>query len=157
MTYRAEPTPGCSVDSYHPGHGPCYPELASVEKWRRLERTRELTPDETRAYGAAVGAAFRKLNKTAKPYAPISMKSTAITTAKIRAAQLAALHASVEQDRRDMNYLFAQPGRREARDALQYSSTSQIAHAYSKAWAESCEQAYAEAMAAKRALAPPSA
>jgi hypothetical protein len=44
-------------------HGPAYPPLPSVEKWRRLERKRDLTPDETRSYGRAVLAAIRLLNR----------------------------------------------------------------------------------------------
>ena len=43
-------------------YGPRYPELPSVEKWRRLNRGRDLTPEETRAYGRAVLAAIHSLN-----------------------------------------------------------------------------------------------
>lgn len=48
--------------------GPCYPKTASaaVEKWRRLARVRELTTDEKREYGAAVGTWIRGLNNPAQ-------------------------------------------------------------------------------------------
>lgn len=59
--------------------GPRYPNLASVEKWRRLNRKRDLTDAETRAYGAAVGEAIRRLNRPPKS-APISLKCTVQNT-----------------------------------------------------------------------------
>lgn len=44
--------------------GPKYPKLEGLEKFRRASRVRELTRDEKRAYGDAVGAAIRKLQRT---------------------------------------------------------------------------------------------
>lgn len=153
MAYNYQ-TPGVGENSYHPDLGPQYPLLGErVEKWRQLARHRALTDEETRAYGRAVGEAFKSINHTAKPYPPISMKSTAITTAKIRAAQIAALHASVEKDRREMNYLFAWPERQRAKNGLMYASDSQLAAAYYKVWDIACKRAYAESMDEKRAYA----
>jgi hypothetical protein len=43
--------------------GPLYPTLPGVEKWRKIDRKRPLTPQETRDYGAAVGAAIRALQR----------------------------------------------------------------------------------------------
>ncbi len=59
--------------------GPLYPNLPSVEKWRRLNRKRELTTEETRSYGAAVGEAIRKLNRPSK-YADVPMRCTVQNT-----------------------------------------------------------------------------
>jgi hypothetical protein len=59
--------------------GPVYPHLAGVEKWRKLERKRELTDAETRAYGAAVGEAIRRLNRPPRS-GPISLKCTVQNT-----------------------------------------------------------------------------
>jgi hypothetical protein len=59
--------------------GPVYPNLAGVEKWRRLNRKRDLTDEETRAYGAAVGAAIRALNRPPRS-GPISLKCTVQNT-----------------------------------------------------------------------------
>ena len=60
--------------------GPVYPTLPGVEKWRKLERKRELTPAETREYGASVGAAIRALQYRelcgARP-GPIDLRCTA--------------------------------------------------------------------------------
>jgi hypothetical protein len=55
--------------------GPCYPKTASaaVEKWRMTARGRELSPDEKRAYGAAVGEWIRGLNSI-KPAPRVSLK-----------------------------------------------------------------------------------
>lgn len=59
--------------------GPVYPNLAGVEKWRRLERKRALTDEETRAYGRAVGEAIRRLNRPPRS-GPISLKCTVQNT-----------------------------------------------------------------------------
>ena len=59
--------------------GPVYPHLAGVEKWRKLERKREFTNEETRAYGRAVGEAIRRLNRP-KGYGPITLKCTVQNT-----------------------------------------------------------------------------
>jgi hypothetical protein len=59
--------------------GPVYPNLAGLEKWRRLNRKRDLTAEETRAYGQSVGAAIRALNAP-KGSKPISLKCTVQNT-----------------------------------------------------------------------------
>ena len=59
--------------------GPVYPNLAGLEKWRKLERKRELTDEETRAYGRAVGEAIRRLNRPAKS-GPINLRCTVQNT-----------------------------------------------------------------------------
>jgi len=46
----------------NPECGPRYPRLEVVEKWRRLNRGRDLTREETRAYGAAVLKAIHAVN-----------------------------------------------------------------------------------------------
>ena len=55
--------------------GPIYPKTASAaaEKWRMTARGRELTVDEKRAYGHAVGEWIRNLNAI-KPAAKISLE-----------------------------------------------------------------------------------
>ena len=53
--------------------GPVYPKMASLDKWRRLNRKRDLTDQETRDYGRAVGDAIRALNKPPGSK-PISLK-----------------------------------------------------------------------------------
>lgn len=54
--------------------GPCYPKTASaaVEKWRMTSRGRELSIDEKRAYGHAVGEWIRNLNSI-KPAPRLSL------------------------------------------------------------------------------------
>jgi hypothetical protein len=52
-----------------------------VEKWRKLDKKRELTKDEERQWGAAVGEAIRKLNRPVKS-GPIPMHCTVINTTK---------------------------------------------------------------------------
>ena len=60
-----------------PKYGPRYPDLsAAVAKWRRVSLGRDLTPDETRAYGQAVRKAFRALN-TIRPYGDLDLRCTA--------------------------------------------------------------------------------
>ena len=53
--------------------GPVYPRMACLDKWRRLSRKRDLTDQETRDYGRAVGDAIRALNKPPGSR-PISLK-----------------------------------------------------------------------------------
>lgn len=85
--------------------GPCYPKTASaaVEKWRRIERVRELEPHEKREYGATVGAWIRALNNPAVkrheiPASDLHYKfSGAKHCAKIRAA----FAAQAAADRRE--------------------------------------------------------
>ena len=79
--------------------GPVYPKTASqaVEKWRMTARGRELSSDEKRAYGRAVGEWIRGLNDV-KPAARVSLKYVMPDyAAKCRAAFAAAANA----DRRD--------------------------------------------------------
>lgn len=42
-------------------YGPRYPALPSLEKWRKLDKQRDLTDEEGRAYGRSVGEAIRAL------------------------------------------------------------------------------------------------
>lgn len=75
--------------------GPCYPKTASaaVEKWRRIERARELTADEKREYGRAVGEWIRNLNAI-KPAPRVALKYVMPDyAAKARAAVAAAAAA----------------------------------------------------------------
>jgi hypothetical protein len=55
--------------------GPVYPKTASasVEKWRMAARGRELSADEKRAYGQAVGEWIRNLNAI-KPAPKVSLE-----------------------------------------------------------------------------------
>jgi hypothetical protein len=55
--------------------GPVYPKTASasVEKWRMVARGRELSADEKRAYGQAVGEWIRALNSI-KPAPRVSLE-----------------------------------------------------------------------------------
>ena len=55
--------------------GPVYPKTASaaVQKWRMVARGRELTADEKRAYGQAVGEWIRNLNAI-KPAPRVSLE-----------------------------------------------------------------------------------
>jgi hypothetical protein len=79
--------------------GPCYPKTASaaVEKWRMTARGRELSADEKRAYGQAVGEWIRGLNDI-KPAPRVSLKYVMPDyAAKCRAAFAAAANA----DRRE--------------------------------------------------------
>lgn len=146
MNHWCNPKP-LSETCFDPNQGPQYPALGEkVQKWRRLEDVRRaagesLTDEEKRAYGRAVHEAIRGLNHTSKPYAPISMKSTAIKHADIGRAQTAALHAQVAKDRRERNYLFA------PNIHTDYSGTVDETE-----WDKACKRAYAEAMAAKRDL-----
>lgn len=86
---------------YLPYHDvPLYPALGpSVEKWRRLDRKRPLTKEETKAYGAAVLAAIRRLQRQealrglsgGKPPSPV-YETGAELLARLRDAQARALH-----------------------------------------------------------------
>jgi hypothetical protein len=84
--------------------GPVYPKTASaaVEKWRMVARGRELTADESAAYGAAVHAWINALNnprmrRAAIPESDLRYK---FSSAKHCAALRAAFHAGAAADRR---------------------------------------------------------
>jgi hypothetical protein len=79
--------------------GPCYPKTASaaVEKWRMTARGRELSNDEKREYGQAVGAWIRGLNDV-KPAARVSLKYTMPNYAAMARAAFA---AAAGRDRRE--------------------------------------------------------
>jgi hypothetical protein len=79
--------------------GPIYPALPGLDKWRKLDRSRELTDSETCAYGVAVGAAIRALNKPAG-HRPLSLASTEFNAAKHRAKIRAEFAATAERDNR---------------------------------------------------------
>ena len=75
--------------------GPVYHKTASakVEKWRMTAKGRELTADEKRDYGAAVGEWIKGLNSI-KPAAKLSLKYVMPDyAAKARAAFAAAANA----------------------------------------------------------------
>jgi hypothetical protein len=90
--------------------GPCYPKTASaaVEKWRKVSLGRDLTTDETRAYGQAVGAWIRGLNAVKKTpgtfgestNAPSGQKGE-FSSAKHRAKMGAEFVAAAARDRRN--------------------------------------------------------
>jgi hypothetical protein len=86
--------------------GPVYPALPSLDKWRKLAGKRELTADETRAYGAAVHAAIGALNAVSPRQGlnPRSMcasgQSGDFSAAKHRAKLRAELEAAANADRR---------------------------------------------------------
>jgi hypothetical protein len=79
--------------------GPCYPKTASaaVEKWRMTARGRELSADEKRAYGQAVGQWIRGLNDV-KPAPRVSLKYTMPDYAAKCRAEFA---AAAGRDRRE--------------------------------------------------------
>jgi hypothetical protein len=79
--------------------GPCYPKTASqaVEKWRMAARGRELSADEKRAYGQAVGEWIRNLNAI-KPAPRVSLKYVMPDYAAQARARFA---ADAARDRRD--------------------------------------------------------
>jgi hypothetical protein len=63
--------------------GPVYPNLPGVEKWRKLEKKRELNDAEIRQYGASVGAAIRALQRRelcGVARTEINLKCTVINT-----------------------------------------------------------------------------
>jgi hypothetical protein len=110
--------------------GPCYPKTASaaVEKWRMTARGRELSSEEKRAYGQAVGEWIRGLNDI-KPAPRVSLVYVMPDyAAKCRAAFAAAANA----DRREW--------------ALGKSKSNCVG-----LLGLTIEQAYAQAMAEKRA------
>ena len=110
--------------------GPCYPKTASaaVEKWRMTARGRELSSEEKRAYGQAVGEWIRGLNDV-KPAPKVALKYVMPDyAAKCRAAFAAAANA----DRREW--------------ALGKSKSNCVG-----LLGLTIEQAYAQAMAEKRA------
>jgi hypothetical protein len=79
--------------------GPVYPQTASaaVSKWRMTARGRELTVDEKRAYGQAVGEWIRGLNDI-KPAAKLCLKYRMPDYAAKCRAEFA---AAAGRDRRD--------------------------------------------------------
>jgi hypothetical protein len=87
--------------------GPCYPKTASaaVEKWRRLARVRELTPQEKREHGQAVGAWIRALNNPAAKRHEIPASDLhyprLFTCEKLRGQIRAAFAAQANADKRE--------------------------------------------------------
>jgi hypothetical protein len=79
--------------------GPVYPKTASaaVEKWRMTARGRELSAEEKRAYGQAVGEWIRGLNSI-KPAPRVSLKYVMPDYAAMARAAFA---AAANADRRD--------------------------------------------------------
>lgn len=62
MTTTVETKSGAETCTIEP-FGPTYPALPSVAKWRKLADKRELTKEETKAYGRAAIEAFRKMQR----------------------------------------------------------------------------------------------
>lgn len=110
--------------------GPVYPKTASaaVEKWRMVARGRELSSDEKRAYGQAVGEWIRNLNSI-KPAPRVSLEYKMPDYAAQARARFA---ADAARDRREW--------------ALGKSKNCQ---------GLTIRQAYARAMAEKRARLEP--
>ena len=107
--------------------GPTYPKTASaaVEKWRMTARGRELSPDEKRAYGAAVGEWIRGLNSI-KPAPRVSLKYVMPDYAAKCRAEFA---AKAEADKRAW-----------ALGKLKNDRGETIAQAYARAMAEKAER-----------------
>lgn len=92
-----------------PAHwGPAYPKTASqaVEKWRAIARGRELTADESAAYGQAVHAWIRTLNAPKKTAGTLPETSNCASgqalefdAAKYRATLRAKFAAQAASDR----------------------------------------------------------
>ena len=90
---------GKPFDSRDPAYGPVYPALGqTVQRWRTIANERELTEEETRAYGRAVGDAFRSRNTLARPQ-PITFESTEFCPKCYGRELLARLEAGVRADR----------------------------------------------------------
>ena len=107
--------------------GPAYPKTASaaVSKWRMTANGRELSADEKRAYGAAVGEWIRGLNSIA-PAPRVSLKYVMPNyAAKCRAE----FQAAAGRDRRDWADGKSKNDRGET-----------IAQAYARAMAEKAER-----------------
>ena len=87
--------------------GPVYNlSSASLEKWRKLSRGRELTVEENAAYGAAVHAAVRSANAPRKAPNTLPTSSncasgqpTTFSAAKHRAKIIGELRSAVARDR----------------------------------------------------------
>lgn len=116
-TFEAEPAPQVETALTRPFRfedlqgkpepekwGPLYPKTASaaVEKWRALGRVRELTPDEKRQHGRAVGEWIRALNNPAvkRHEIPASDLKYRLTCAAIRGRCRAAFAAAANAERR---------------------------------------------------------
>lgn len=89
---------GQPFDCCDPHYGPVYPKLPGLDKYRRVANSGAETPEDARAYGRAVGEAFRSLNAISAGR-PISTACTAETDAKCRARILAAFEAGIRADR----------------------------------------------------------
>jgi hypothetical protein len=107
--------------------GPTYPKTASakVEKWRMTARGRELSSDEKREYGQAVGEWIRGLNAIA-PAPRVSLKYVMPNYAAMARARFA---ADAARDRRDWADGKSKNDRGET-----------IAQAYARAMAEKAER-----------------
>lgn len=138
--------------------GKLYPALPSVEKWRKLARTRELTRAETCAYGAAVGAAIRLLQRQelgVTTRTEIDLRSTAFNAKKHRAKLTNALHAGASADRRAL--ADADPDSKKTSDHTLDGLSKRQAYEAGVAARQARVEAEAAAMAAKAAEASPKA
>jgi hypothetical protein len=123
--------------------GPAYPKTANqaVEKWRMTARGRELSRDEKRAYGQAVGEWIRGLNSI-KPAPRVSLKYVMPDyAAKCRAAFAAAANA----DRREWA-----DGKRKSNCVGLLGLT--IEQAYAQAMADKASRLAGEAVPAPKRL-----
>lgn len=89
---------GQPFDCCDPKHGPVYPRLPQLDKFRRFAKGGAETDEESRAYGRAVGAAIRSLNHAGRRM-PVSTACTAETDEKCRARILAEFNRGVALDR----------------------------------------------------------
>lgn len=138
--------------------GPLYPALPSVEKWRRLARKRQLSAGETSAYGAAVGAAVRLLQRQelcGSASGEIDLKCTIFNAKKHRGKLTAALHAAANADRRAL--ADADPDSQKTSDHTLDGHSKRQAYEAGVAARRARVEAEAAAMAAKAAEASPKA
>jgi hypothetical protein len=128
--------------------GPVYPKTASaaVSKWRMVANGRELSSDEKRAYGRAVGEWIRGLNDV-KPAARVSLKYVMPNYAAKCRAEFA---AAAGRDRREW-------ADGKAKSNLVGSLGLTIEQAYAKAMADKAARLEGKAVAPVKRLNEPEA
>jgi len=90
--------------------GPTYPNLPIVEKWRKLERKRELTDTETHKYGVSVGEAIRALQRREA--------GIARTETDLRCTAIGKKQTATEEEQSYQHWLVRLAGIRASREAL---------------------------------------
>lgn len=93
FTLNGEPFDCCD-----PKHGPVYPRLPGLDKFRRIANSGKETEADARAYGRAVGDAIRSLNGI-HPHREISTACTMETDARCRARILREFNAAITAER----------------------------------------------------------